>query len=142
MIRFVCRPFPLSVIPASFPPFTPLHRRCSEYFILDFKTCFLFSLLLPFPLGPPRPYPCCGLSCLHSAFPGFLAATLPTYLHAGCGNRGAITLFLCFSSRLLAQHLPHTGCSSRKDFSSFFYSCFILFQQTFFSDHKSSDDRE
>lgn len=100
---------------------------------------FLSWLLLPFPLGPPSPYPCCGLSCLHSAFPGFLAATLPTYLHACCGNQATITLFLYFSSRVLTHNTFLMQAVVPQRISLLFLFLFNSFPAAFFS---ITNDRE
>lgn len=104
-----------TIFSSSFTPlFPPLRKRRSEYSILSLLTLLRshFPLLAPaaFSTRSSSPLSMLWSKLLHSTFPGFLAATLPAYLHAGCGNQSTTTPFDSFrifpasTSLLLTQH--------------------------------------
>lgn len=120
-------------------------RSCP--FSLSCSPIFLFWLQLLFPLGPPHPYPCCGLSCCtpHSQ-DSLLPLCLHTFMPAVVTDPPLPRLprsgsFLLLFSPPDPTHLPHMGLGSRKLFPSGFSISFHYFQAAFF-DYKSSNDRE
>lgn len=133
-----------TIFSSSFTPlFPPLRKRHSEYSILSLLLSH-FPLLAPaaFSTWSSSPLSMLWSKLLHSTFPGFLAATLPTYLHAGCGNQSTTTLFASFRifpASLLSSQL-NTPSSHGPWFQEAFLFCFFHLV-SFFSKQLSSITR-
>lgn len=97
----------------------PFSLPSREFLFSSFGSCCFFP---PHSVLLSAPFSMLWWKLLCSAFPGFLAAILLTYLHASCGSRATTTLVFFFTTVPLCSCPDTSSCRPCKFHKAYLYS--------------------